>query len=65
MLLNAAVFMRDYEGMQLNSWQGLSPRFENAGDAESIGLELGGLHAILKELLHRIHDEADFPCPGL
>lgn len=40
MLLNAAVFMTDQEGIQLNFQQGLSPTFENAGDTEIKGLEL-------------------------
>lgn len=40
MLLNAAVFMTEYEGIQLNFQQGLSPTIENAGDADLSGLEL-------------------------
>ena len=40
MLLNAAVFMTKYEGIQLNFQQGLSPTIENAGDADIKGLEL-------------------------
>lgn len=38
--MNAAVFTTDYEGIQLNFQQGVSPVFENAGDAEIKGAEL-------------------------
>jgi outer membrane receptor protein involved in Fe transport len=40
MLLNAAVFMTEYQGIQLNFQQGLSPTIENAGDADIQGVEL-------------------------
>ena len=41
MLLNAAAFMTEYEGIQLNFQQGLSPTIENAGDADIKGLQSG------------------------
>jgi iron complex outermembrane recepter protein len=38
--LNVATFYTDYEGIQLNSQQGISPTLVNAGDARIYGLEL-------------------------
>lgn len=38
--LNAAVFTTDYEGIQLNFQQGVSPTIQNAGDADIDGAEI-------------------------
>lgn len=38
--LNAAAFFTDYEGIQLNFQEGVSPTLRNAGDAEIQGFEL-------------------------
>jgi iron complex outermembrane receptor protein len=38
--LNGAVFFTEYDGVQLNFQQGISPTFQNAGDAEIYGAEL-------------------------
>jgi len=39
-VLNAALFWTDYEGIQLNFQEGVSPTFRNAGDAELKGGEI-------------------------
>jgi iron complex outermembrane receptor protein len=44
--VNAAVFKTDYEGIQLNFQQGVSPTIQNAGDAEIKGAELEVLAAL-------------------
>lgn len=44
--VNAAVFKTDYEGIQLNFQQGVSPTIQNAGDAEIRGAELEVLGAL-------------------
>ena len=49
-LLNAAVFTTEYEGIQLNFQQGLSPTIENAGDADIDGFELELRAALTQDL---------------
>jgi iron complex outermembrane receptor protein len=40
MLINAAAFYTDYEGIQLNFQEGASPVLHNAGDAKIKGIEI-------------------------
>jgi iron complex outermembrane recepter protein len=47
--LNAAIFQTDYEGIQLNFQQGVSPTIQNAGDADIKGAELELTGAITEQ----------------